>query len=126
MQETSSGEVSQSYDFLQLHSQMRARADLIKSEILAAVEGFARRSHSAALAHLASKMCVVMQYGGANQNDVFAMIKGLVNGMIAKLEKEAEEDAAEGLRQGSKSSMMKLQGCQGRSRIGTWRCSEST
>ena len=32
-----------------------------------------------------------MQYGGANQNDVFAMIKGLVNDMIAKLEKEAAE-----------------------------------
>ena len=40
-------------------------------------------------------MSVVMQYGGANQNDVFAKIQGLVNDMIAKLEKEAEEDAAE-------------------------------
>ena len=40
-------------------------------------------------------MSVVMQYGGANQNDAFAKIKGLVNDMIAKLEKEAEEDAAE-------------------------------
>jgi len=40
-------------------------------------------------------MSVVMQYGGANQADVFAKIKGLVADMIAKLEKEAEEDAAE-------------------------------
>jgi hypothetical protein len=40
-------------------------------------------------------MSVVMQCGGANQNDVFAMIKGLVNEMIAKLEKEAEKDASE-------------------------------
>ena len=29
--------------------------------------------------------------GGANQSDVFAEIKGLVNDMSAKLEKEAEE-----------------------------------
>merc|ERR1740138_336756 len=35
-----------------------------------------------------------MQYGGASQ-DVFAKVKGLLNDMIAKLEKEAEEDAAE-------------------------------
>ena len=91
LQETSSGAVSQSYDSLQLHS----RTDLIKSEVLTAVKGLARRSHSAALAQLASKMSVVMQYGGASQNDVFAKIQGLVNDMIAKLEKEAEEDAAE-------------------------------
>ena len=37
----------------------------------------------------------MMQCGGVNQNDAFAKIKGLVNDMIAKLEKEAEEDAAE-------------------------------
>ena len=95
LQETSSGAVSQSNDFRQLHSQLRTRTDLIKSELLTAVKGIARMSHSAALGQLASKMSVVMQYGGANQNDVFAKIKGLVNDMIAKLEKEAEEDAAE-------------------------------
>merc|ERR1719446_288280 len=95
LQETSSGAVSQSYDFLQMHSQMRTSTDLVKSEVLTAVKGLARRSHSAALAQLASKMSVVMQYGGANQADVFTKIKGLINDMIAKLEKEAEEDAAE-------------------------------
>ena len=56
LQETSSGAVSQSYDFLQLHSQMRTRTDLIKSEVLTAVKGLARRSHSAALAQPTSKM----------------------------------------------------------------------
>ena len=88
LQETSSGAVSQSNDFLQLHSQLRTRTDLIKSELLAAVK---RRSHSAALAQLASKMSVVMQYGGANQNDVFAKIKGLVNDMIAKQTKNRRQ-----------------------------------
>merc|ERR1719446_822274 len=95
LQETSAGAVSQSYDFLQMNSQMRTHTDLVKSEVLTAVKGLARRSHSAALAQLASKMSVVMQYGGSNQADVFAKIKGLVQDMIAKLEKEAEEDAAE-------------------------------
>jgi len=95
LQETSSGAVSQSYDFLQMNSQMRTRTDLVKSEVLTAVKTLARKSHSSALAQLASKMSVVMQYGGANQADVFAKIKGLVQDMIAKLEKEAEEDAAE-------------------------------
>ena len=91
LQETSSGAVSQSYDFLQ----MSTSADLVKSEVLTAIKGLARKSHSAALAQLASKMSVVMQYAGGNQNDVFTKIKGLINDMIAKLEKEAEEDAAE-------------------------------
>jgi hypothetical protein len=95
LQETSSGAVSQSYDFLQMNSQMRTSTDLVKSEVLTAVKGLARRSHSAALAQLASKMSVIMQYGGSNQAHVFAKIKGLVQDMIAKLEKEAEEDAAE-------------------------------
>jgi hypothetical protein len=72
LQETSSGAVSQSYDFLQTNSQMRTRTDLVKSEVLTAVNALARKSHSAALAQLASKMSVVMQYGGANQADVFA------------------------------------------------------
>jgi len=44
---------------------------------------------------LASKISVAMQYGGKGKSDVFEKIKGLVSDMIAKLEKEAEEDAAE-------------------------------
>jgi len=91
LQETTSGAVSQSYSFLQLST----RADLMKKEVITAVQGLARKSHSAALAQLASKISVVMQYGGAHQADVFAKVKGLINDMIAKLEKEAEEDATE-------------------------------
>jgi DNA repair exonuclease SbcCD ATPase subunit len=58
------------------------------------VKKLAKRHHSSALSQLASRIGVVMQYGGASQ-DVFAKVKGLINDMIAKLEKEAEEDAAE-------------------------------
>lgn len=91
LQETSSGAVGQSYSFLQLTT----RTDLMKTEVITAVQGLARKSHSAALAQLASKISVVMQYGGANQADVFAKVKGLINDMISKLEQEAEADAGE-------------------------------
>jgi chromosome segregation ATPase len=97
LQETTSGAVSQSYDFLQLSvaSKMKTRADLAKSEILTAVKKLARQQHSAALAQLSSRIEAVMQYGNLNGADVFAKIKGLIQDMIVKLEKEAEEDAAE-------------------------------
>lgn len=58
------------------------------------VKKLAKRHHSSALSQLASRIGVVMQYGGGSQ-DVFAKVKGLINDMIAKLEKEAEADAAE-------------------------------
>jgi len=37
----------------------------------------------------------VAKYGGQNGEDVFGKIKGLISDMIAKLEKEAEEEATE-------------------------------
>merc|ERR1711991_1260195 len=58
------------------------------------VKGLAKQHHSAALAQLASRIGVDVEYGGA-ASDVFAKVKGLITDMIAKLEKEAEEDAAE-------------------------------
>jgi len=58
------------------------------------VKKLAKHHHSSALAQLASRIGVIMQYGGSSQG-VFDKVKGLINDMIAKLEKEAEEDAAE-------------------------------
>merc|ERR1719162_2048535 len=92
LQETTSGAVSQSYDFLQLR--MTTHTDLMRSEIVTAVSRLAKHHHSAALAQLASRIGVVMQYGGGSKG-VFDKVKGLINDMIAKLEQEAEEDAAE-------------------------------
>merc|ERR1712139_667279 len=54
----------------------------------------ARKQHSSVLAQLASRMNSAVKLG-TSEGDVFAKIKGLVNDMIAKLEKEAEEDATE-------------------------------
>jgi len=92
LQETTAGAVEQSYSFVQIS--MSTRVDLKRGEITAIVKGLAKSHHSAALAQLASRINVVMQYGGSS-SDVFAKVKGLINDMIAKLEKEAEEDAAE-------------------------------
>jgi len=89
LEETSGGAVDQSYSFLQLNT----RADLKRQEVVTVVSNLAKTHHSAALAQLASRMSAVIKYGGGD--DVFAKIKGMVGDMIAKLEKEAEEDATE-------------------------------
>merc|ERR1719171_1413249 len=91
LKESTAGAESQTYSFLQLSS----RADLANSEVLALVKKLAHDHHSAALAQLASRIGVVMRYGGKNGADPFAKIKGLISEMITKLEKEAEAEATE-------------------------------
>jgi chromosome segregation ATPase len=85
LEETQNGASS----FLQISS----RAELKNSEVIAAIKKLAKKQHSSALAQLASRIGAVAKYGAAD--DVFAKIKGLITDMIAKLEKEAEEDATE-------------------------------
>merc|ERR1719502_821066 len=87
LQETSADAAAA--DFLQISS----RAQLRNSEVIAAIKRLAKQQHSAGLAQLASRIAAVAKYGAAD--DVFAKIKGLITDMIAKLEKEAEEDATE-------------------------------
>jgi chromosome segregation ATPase len=89
--DTSSGAVSQTYSFFQLQT----KADLARSEVIDLVTRLAKREHSAALAQLASRLTAVVRYGGANGDDVFAKVKGLISNMIAKLEAEASADATE-------------------------------
>jgi len=62
-------------------------------EVVAAVKKLAKDQHSIALSQLASRISAVMRYGGSNSEDIFAKIKGLISDMIAKLQKEAQEEA---------------------------------
>jgi chromosome segregation ATPase len=59
------------------------------------VKKLAREHHSAALAQLASRISVVVKYGGKNGDDPFAKVKSLISDMIVKLEAEAEAEATE-------------------------------
>jgi len=88
LEEATAGAVAQSYSFLQIKS----RADLKNNEVVAAVKKLAKEHNSVKLAQLASKLSTVITYGGKG---VFDKVFGLINDMIAKLEKEAEEDANE-------------------------------
>merc|ERR1719230_1964764 len=91
LEETSSGGVAQSYSFLQV----KTRTDLTNTEVITAIKQLAQQQHSSALAQLASRIEAVATYVAVNGEDPFAKIKGLIGDMIAKLEKEAEADAAE-------------------------------
>merc|ERR1719330_2223044 len=90
LQETSSGAVSQTYSLLQI----RTRSGLAGSEVVSVVKHLAKQQHSAALAQLASRISAALRFGSAG-GDAFAKVKGLIEGTIAKLEKEAGADATE-------------------------------
>jgi len=93
LRDSTSGAVGQTYSLLQV--QMRTRTDLANSEVITLVKKLARDHHSAALAQLASRISVVVRYGGKDGANPFAKIKGLISDMIMKLEKEAEAEATE-------------------------------
>merc|ERR1740130_443818 len=97
LKDSTSGAVDQTYSLLQLrsNSKMQTRADLANSEVITMGKNLARNQHSTALAQLASRMSVVVKYGGRDGADVFGKIKGLISDMISKLEKEAEGEATE-------------------------------
>jgi chromosome segregation ATPase len=89
--DTSSGAVEQTYSFVQISSTADARA----TDVVNLVKRLASQQHSAALAQLASRIAAVVKFGGANRDDVFGKVKGLISNLIAKLEKEADADATE-------------------------------
>jgi len=59
------------------------------------IKKLAKQHHSAALAQLASRVGAVIRLGNVGGEDPFSKVKSLINDMIAKLEKEAKEEATE-------------------------------
>jgi hypothetical protein len=94
LEETTGGAEGQTYSLLQV-SRLQSHADLAGLEVVQLVKQLARKQHSTALAQLASRMTAAIRFGSRGGDDPFAKVKGLIESMIAKLEKEAEEDATE-------------------------------
>jgi len=89
IKETTGGASDQSYgldqvSFMQLGDSNR---------VVRFIRQLSKKQHSSVLAQLASRMASTVRFGGSNQADIFAKVKGLITDMIEKLEAEAEADA---------------------------------
>jgi len=91
LEETTGGAVEQTYSFVQISSSSFLR----NTKVIDMVKALAARSHSSALAQLASRISAVAQFGAGAGSDPFVKVRGLIETMISKLEKEGEEAATE-------------------------------
>jgi len=86
LEETTGGAEGQTYSLLQV-SRLQSHADLAGLEVVQLVKQLARKHHSTALAQLASRMTAAIRFGSRGGDDPFAKVKGLIESMIAKLER---------------------------------------
>jgi len=97
--EMTGGATSQSYgleqtSFLQVSARTHARSSNgAGNEAARLVRRLARKHSSVALEQLADRMAAAVQLGGANGDDPFAKVKGMIETMIEKLLEEAEAEA---------------------------------
>jgi len=94
IQDTSAGAVDETYSFVQVSS-LRTEVDMKGAEVTRFLRTLARNQHSEALSQLASRITALMQFGRRNGEDPFVKVKGLLQDMIEKLEKEADAAATE-------------------------------
>merc|ERR1719230_439159 len=80
--------------FLQV-SKLSTSADLANFEVVRMVRQLAKKTNSAELAQLASRVASTVRFGGGSKEDIFSKVQGLITDMIEKLEAEAEADATE-------------------------------
>jgi len=96
IQASTGGAAAQTYSFLQLGSSAAAHSrKAVGNKVVGVVKRLAARQHSAALAQLASRISAVLRYGSSSGDDPFVKVKGLISEMIAKLMKEANDEADE-------------------------------
>eukprot|EP00812_Abedinium_dasypus_P014087 NODE_75_length_2225_cov_331.817972.p1 GENE.NODE_75_length_2225_cov_331.817972~~NODE_75_length_2225_cov_331.817972.p1 ORF type:complete len:705 (+),score=354.41 NODE_75_length_2225_cov_331.817972:3-2117(+) len=74
-------------------SQMKTGADLANFEVVQFVRKLAREQHSDRLAQLGRHIVSALQAGARSGEDPFAKVKGLISGLIERLEGEAKADA---------------------------------
>lgn len=95
IQDTTAGAGSLSYgfaqSFVQVSSQITSRAGLAQYEAVHLIRDLAKKLQSDALAQLASRLTATVSISSGD--DVFAKVKGLIAGMISKLEAIAGADA---------------------------------
>jgi hypothetical protein len=95
IKETTGGAAEQTFGLNQVSLlQISSSADLAKFEAVRFIRDLARKTKSAALAQLASRMSSAMKLEAAAGEDPFAKVEGLIKDMIATLESEAEADAS--------------------------------
>lgn len=102
IQESTGGAAQQSYglnqvSFLQAsRTQLssKAKAGTSQFEAVHFIRDLARKTKSAALAQLASRMSSAMKLSSVSGGDPFAKVKGLITDMIATLEEDASDDAS--------------------------------
>merc|ERR1719328_1024580 len=92
--DNTAGAAKLSYGFGQVSLlQMSSGMELAGVEAVHYVRKFARKMRSPELAQLASQLASAVQLG-ADTNDPFGKVKGLITDMIERLESEAQEDAS--------------------------------
>jgi len=91
LKETSGGAAEQSYSLLQVSNKMKGR----DSHAVKFLRDLSIKQNSKSLAQLAQRMQSAFRFGAMAGADPFAKVKGLITDMIAKLEKDAEDDATQ-------------------------------
>jgi len=90
------GAESQTYGLNQVSFlQVAGQAASVDFKTVRYVRDLAKKQQSPMLAQLASRIASVVRLGATSGQDPYVKVKGLISGMIAKLEGEASEDASQ-------------------------------
>lgn len=82
-------ESAESESFIQLRSSITQRG----SQVVTVLQKLARKQGSDSLAQLASRIGALMRFGASTGEDPFEKVKGMIAGMIKKLQDEAGAEA---------------------------------